>query len=125
MTRLQLRRLEPEPWGDRLSRARQRAGYRGVRQVEGILYPHVTKSALTRLEAFGDVPSAPKDRSRAALVLLLYGYELEDFDLGDTDIPPAIDLRVLERLRRSSTKCYLTDLMSNTERYLTAQAVAA
>jgi hypothetical protein len=106
MTRLQLQRLELEPWGDRMSRARRRAGYRGVRQVEEILYPHVSKSALTRLEAFHEVPLATKDRSRAALVVLLYGYELDDFDLGDTDIPPAIDLRVLERLRRASTKWY-------------------
>jgi hypothetical protein len=38
---------------------------------------------------------------------MLYGYNLEDFGLTEADVPPAMDMKVLERLRRSSTKWYL------------------
>jgi hypothetical protein len=108
MTRLQLRQLGPEPWGDRMTRARQAARL-NVRQVEEVLFPHVSRSALIRLEALQEVPTARKDRGRAALVLLLYGFELEEFQIVEADIPPAIDLRALERLRKSSsTTWYLT-----------------
>jgi hypothetical protein len=79
-----------------------------VRDVEEILFPHISKSALIRLEAFAEEPPGRKDRSRAALVLLLYGYELDEFGLTEADIPPAIDFKVLERLRRSSTKWFTT-----------------
>jgi hypothetical protein len=105
MAQLQLRRLGPEPWGGRLTRARVSAGL-NVREVEEILFPHVSKSALIRLEAFEELPPGRKDRARTALVLLLYGYELEEFGVSEADIPPVIDLRALERLRRSSTKWY-------------------
>jgi hypothetical protein len=88
-----------------MTRARQAARL-NVREVEEILFPHVSKSALIRLEALPAVPAGRKDRGRAALVLLLYGFELEEFGLTDADIPPAIDLRALERLRRASTKWY-------------------
>ena len=93
-----------------MARARKQAGFSNVRQVEEVLFPHVSKSSLIRLERLDELPTARYDRARAALVLLLYGYDLEDFGLSKDDVPPAIDLRVLERLRRSSTKWYLTRL---------------
>jgi hypothetical protein len=112
MALLQGKRLGPEPWGRRLERARGKGQFR---QVEEILFPHVTKSALFRLEHREEVPTDRKDRARAAMVLLLYGYELEDFGLSEADVPPAIDLRVLDRLRRRaspSTKWYATALVA-------------
>lgn len=95
--------MGPEPWGRRLERARGKGQFR---QVDALLFPHVTKSALFRLEHLDEVPTDRKDRARAAMCVLLYGYDLEDFGLSEDDIPPAIDLRVLDRLRRSSTKWY-------------------
>jgi hypothetical protein len=98
MANVQQRRLGPEPWGDRVSRARQLAGF-NVREVEEILFPHISKSALIRLEALQEVPTSRKDRARAALVLILYGFDFDEFGVTEADIPPAIDLRALERLR--------------------------
>jgi hypothetical protein len=105
MALMQLKRLGPEPWGRRLERARGKATFT---EVQEILFPHISRSSLFRLEAFQDVPTARKDRARAALVLMLYGYNLEDFGLTEADIPPAMDMKVLERLRRSSTKWFTT-----------------
>jgi hypothetical protein len=107
MAHVQLRRLGPESWGNRLRRARQAVGLE-FRQVEEILFPHVSKSAVVRLEKRQEPPTYRKDRGRAALIVLLYGFELDDFDLSDADIPPAIDIEVLQSLRRRvpSTKWY-------------------
>jgi hypothetical protein len=74
-----------------------------VRDVEEILFPHISKSALIRLEAMRELPKARKDRARAALVLLLYGFgELDEFGLTEADIPPAIDYQVIESWRKST-----------------------
>ncbi len=56
------------------------------------------KSALVRLEALREVPTSRKDRARAALVLKLYGFELEEFGVSDADLPPVIDMRALDAL---------------------------
>ena len=104
MAQIAGRRLGPEPWGVRLRRARDEAGLT-VRDVEEVLFPHVSKSGVVRLERNQVVPTYRKDRGRAALVLVLYGFDLDDFGLSEADIPPVIDLRALERLRlrRKST----------------------
>ena len=81
-----------------MTRARINADF-NVRQVEEILFPHISKSALIRLEALQEIPTSRKDRARAALVLFLYGYEYEQFGVSETDLPPVIDWRALERLR--------------------------
>ncbi|HEY2303253.1 MAG TPA: hypothetical protein VGH66_15240 [Acidimicrobiales bacterium] len=99
MANLELRRLGPEPWGRRLERARYEAGLT-FREVEEILFPHISKSGVVRLERRWDAPTTRKDRGRAALVILLYGFELDDFEISEADIPPVIDLRALERMRK-------------------------
>jgi hypothetical protein len=91
-----------------MERARRAAGLQ-CREVERALFPHISKSALARLERLQNVPTGRKDRARAALVLMLYEFELSDFGLTEADIPPAIDLRALRKLAISSTK-WLTDL---------------
>jgi hypothetical protein len=93
-----LRRLRPEPWGDRLARARHEAEL-NVRQVEEVLFPHITKSSLIRLERLEEVPTDRRSRTRAALVLLLYGFELEGFGVDADDLPPLLDMAALSRLR--------------------------
>ena len=99
MANVELRRLGPEPWGRRLERARSDAGLT-FREVEEILFPHVSKSGVVRLERRQEAPTFRKDRARAALLLLVYGFELDDFELSEADIPPVIDLRALERIRK-------------------------
>jgi hypothetical protein len=95
---LGLRSLAPEPWGRRLARARVNAGY-NLRQVEAKLAPHVSRAGLARLEERDTVPVRRQDRARAILVLVLYGVDPTDFDLGPDDLPPATDLRALTKLR--------------------------
>lgn len=104
---MELRRLGPEPWGRQMERARSSTGMT-FSQVEEILFPHISRSALVRLERLQEIPTGRKDRARAALVLLLYGFDLEQFGLSQADIPPAIDLRVLERLRQAKSSGWLT-----------------
>lgn len=101
------RRLGPEPWGRRFRRGRENAG-RTIEGVAELLFPHVSRSAMVRLEARDDPPVDRKNRGRAALLTLFYGYDLDSFDLAEDDLPPAIDLRALERIRRTtaSTKCF-------------------
>lgn len=99
MPQIARRRLGPEPWGVRLRRARDEAGLT-VRQIEVVLFPHVSKSGVIRLEQRMEAPTFRKDRGRAALVLVLYGFDLEDFGLSEADLPPVIDMRALEALRR-------------------------
>jgi hypothetical protein len=86
----------------RLRRARDEAGLT-VRQIEEVLFPHVSKSGVIRLEQRGEPPTFRKDRGRAALLVLLYGFELDDFDLTEADVPPAMDLGVIDRLGRRAT----------------------
>lgn len=83
----------------RLRRARDEAGLT-VRQVEEVLFPHISKSGVIRLERHQTAPTYRKDRGRAALLVLLYGFELDDFDLEEGDVPPATDLREVDRLSR-------------------------
>ncbi|HSS11565.1 MAG TPA: hypothetical protein VLL25_16890 [Acidimicrobiales bacterium] len=105
MAPLTLRRLSPESWGDRLGRAIKECGLT-MREIQEVLFPHVSKSGVARLVKRQEAPTYRKERARAALIVYLCGYELEEFDLSPADMPPAIDLRALERIRRAmpSTK---------------------
>lgn len=91
-----------------MSRARKTAGFRDVRDVQTILYPLVTKSALIRLERLQEAPTARPDRARAALCLLLYGYQLDDFAVSDDDLPPAIDREQIWELRAGASTRWFT-----------------
>jgi len=95
---LGLRALPPETWGRRLARARTNAGF-NLRDVEERLAPYISRATLNRLEALETEPVRRQDRSRAFLVLILYGINPADFGLGPDDRPPAMDLRALSRLR--------------------------
>ena len=78
-----------------------------MRQIEIVLLPHISKAGVSRLERRHEAPTFRKDRGRAALLVRLYGFDLEDFDLTEADLPPAIDLRMLDRLGRVAlrSKC--------------------
>jgi hypothetical protein len=99
MAVMELQKLGPEPWGRRMERARHNAHLQ-FREVEEQLFPHISKSALVRLERLDEVPTQRKDRARAALVLMLYGYDPEDFEIDIGDLPPVIDRKALDKLRR-------------------------
>lgn len=81
-----------------MTRAREAAEFT-IRQVEEVLFPHVGRSSLVRLEDRQEVPTDKRGRARAALVLLLYGFELTDFGVSDDDLPAMIDTKALAALR--------------------------
>ena len=60
------------------------------------------------MERNHEAPTYRKDRGRAALLVLLYGFELDDFDLSEDDLPPAIDRREIDRLARVAlrSRCF-------------------
>jgi hypothetical protein len=89
-----LTRLGPEPWGCRLTRAREAAGLT-VRDVDRMTGSYVTKSALSRLEDMVAVPEKIADRRRALVALLLYRVDPTDFGLGPEDVPPLIDINAV------------------------------
>jgi len=95
---LGLRTLPPETWGRRLARARANAGL-NLRDVEEMLTPYVSRATLNRLESRDTAPHRNQDRSRAFLVLIVYGIDPADFGLKPDDRPPATDLRALSKLR--------------------------
>jgi len=97
LTEFQLRHLGPEPWGKRLTRAREDAGYT-MREVEDALRPHVSRTSIARLEDLDSVPSKPADRGRALMMLVFFGMDPNDFGLGPDDVPPLISLGDLYEL---------------------------
>lgn len=99
---LGLKSLAPESWGRRLARARAAAGY-NLRDVEKILSDYLSRATLNRLESLEVEPTNRRDRRRAFLVVVLYGWDPADFGLSPCDRPPAIDLKALARLRLRGT----------------------
>lgn len=110
MANSSVRRLGPEPWGAQLARARETAGLT-MREAVELLYPHVARTALYELERLEHPPEGRRDRARAALLIMLYDFALDDFGLSEADLPPAIDLAGIRRLALTSTggirnKCF-------------------
>lgn len=103
--------LTPEPWGARLARARDEAGWT-VRGVEAAMrgFPGMSRGSISRLESLESAPTGAKERHRALLLVLLYGYDPADFDLGPDDVPPLIDLNQIVDLGVSSTIWYYQTL---------------
>jgi hypothetical protein len=95
---LGLRPLPPETWGQRFTRARRIAGY-GLRDVEAKLLPLISRATLDRIEKLDDVPTRRQHRARAVVALVLYGFDPTEFELGTDDVPPAVDLRAVVKLR--------------------------
>lgn len=98
-----LRKLGPEPWGDRMRRARESVGFTH-RRVEEALAPHLSRSTVMRLEALASPPTSPRARAHAAMLLSLYGFDLADLELSADDLPPAVDRRALLRLVPDGTE---------------------
>lgn len=97
MAKIDLRKLGPEPWGGRLARAREEAGY-GLKDVATALPHWITKSTLNAFEHRSDPPTRSIDRARVVLALVLYGVDPAEFGLSITDDAPE-DGPPLERIR--------------------------
>jgi hypothetical protein len=87
--------LGPEPWGKRFARAR---GSATIRVVEDVLDSEFSRATITRLESLTEAPTKQRDRRRAYMLVVLYGYDPADFGLTDDDRPPVVNLRALRDL---------------------------
>lgn len=88
------KRLDPETWGEQMRRARRRAGNPTLDHMADVLsrWASVDKATLSRLERLATPPHDEARRQRAALMLVLYGFGLEDFQLTADDVPRGIDV---------------------------------
>lgn len=96
--------LAPEPWGARLLRAREQAGYtlRELDRASDVL--DFGRGPIHAMEQMTTVPAKPMWRRRAFTYLTFLGFDPADFDLTDDDAPRVIDLRALRDLGTSPTK---------------------
>lgn len=104
MSDLALARLGDERWGERVRRARERAGLT-VRQAAELVCAVTPTSyrSIARLEEEWDVPSERRQLT-AYIAVLAYGYDPADFGLDATPASRLINrrevLRILTRVRK-------------------------
>jgi hypothetical protein len=93
-----LRHMPPEPWGRRLSRAREDLADLNLDQAAALagFWMRTTRSTVQRLETLQAVPTGPKSGSKRQLAYVLclaYRVDPADFDLSPDDLPPGIKIR--------------------------------
>jgi transcriptional regulator with XRE-family HTH domain len=88
---LQLSELDEETWGERVRRARERAGLtlRQAAQLVGEVHPTSFRS-IARLEEEKRPPAARRQLT-AYITLLGYGYDPDAFGLADTPASTLVD----------------------------------
>lgn len=99
-------RLRPEPWGSKIQRAREDAGYTLRDLDRARRHLGFGRGPIHTLESMEEVPTEQEWRTRAYLLVTLMGYDPADFELGDDDAPTVIDLRTLSDLGVSPTNWY-------------------
>lgn len=95
--------LGPEPWGNRFARAREDSGH--TIRTAAMALGQFSHATVTRLEALDEEPTKLRDRQRAFMLLVLYGYDPEEFGLGPEDVPPVIDLKKVRDLGNPEFCC--------------------
>lgn len=87
----QLRTLQPEAWGDRMRRARDRRPVNAVEERISRIVP-VGRNTIVRLERMQAPPTDRRRRLIAVLALLSYGIDPRDlgFDPAE-DLPSGLD----------------------------------
>lgn len=95
----QLPSLPPEPWGDKLRRARGRLTQPQAAELAGRYIAQPDAATISRLEKRDAVPADRRRRNLAYILCLVYGVSPTDLDVGPDDAPSAmvIDLRDLRR----------------------------
>lgn len=94
-----LRRLDPEPWGSRMTRARETSRFapslkKAATWIGGKTRP-ISEATISRLESRTTVPSDQSRRRTAFLLCLLYEVEPADLDLTPDDGPDELEVRRL------------------------------
>lgn len=93
---LHLRSLPPEPWGQRLHRARRLHHLTQDEAAERLAnYIATTGATISRLESLDEAPASSKRRQLAWALCVSYGVSPDDLDLSDEDRPPLAVTRSL------------------------------
>lgn len=102
--------LTEETWGERLARARRRAGlkYREVAAALARVWP-VSYTTIMRLESLAEPPPDSRRRAVAFLVVSAYGFDPSDFGLASSDLPPGIDPERVRDLLKRKMACSRTE----------------
>lgn len=102
----QLRRLDDEPFGSRLRRAREASGIELRTAAESISQLMFTShTRLNRLEKMDKPPADPQRRALAYLAMLVYGFDPSQLGLSPEDLPKGLRANAaLEALLRS--RCF-------------------
>lgn len=124
------RSLPPEPWGDRLRRARQTAPVgrisqeQAARWIQAATMRPIENSTISRLESSAELPADPGRRRNAYLLCVLYEIDPAELGLGPDDGPGELAERRLRREARDAAKAAGIGprRAAATLRYLVAQA---
>lgn len=93
---LHLRPLPPEPWGQRLHRARRLQHLTQDEAAEHLAnYLATTGATISRLESLEESPKSAKRRQLAWALCVSYGVSPDEMDLTDEDRPPMAVTRSL------------------------------
>lgn len=87
---LQLDRLPPETWGQRLQRAREHIAGLSLQAASvalGEMGWEVSYMTLSRIEKLDQPPVSRKHRQHAIFALVVYGLDPADFELSLDELP--------------------------------------
>ena len=102
---IRLMRLDEERWGERIRRARERAGLTVREAADLVSQIHETSyRSIARLEEL-HVPPTGRRQLLAYLALLAYGYDPDDFGLGDSPASKLVNRREVIRAIAESSRC--------------------
>lgn len=88
MSTAELQALDAETWGERIGRARSRAGLSLKEAASRVSdFIPVSYASIMRLENLGSEPPDAKRRAVAFLTLVAYGYNPAEFGLSRSDVP--------------------------------------
>lgn len=95
-----LRRLNPEPWGSRLIRARETSRFsptqgKAAEWISRATSRPISSATISRLESRDTLPPDRSRRATAYLLCLLYELDPADLDLSPDDGPNELEVRRL------------------------------
>lgn len=93
-----LKAAPPELWGRRVQRCRKQV-ISSTEAIEDLTDGYITSSTLGRIEALAEPPTRRAARQKATVVLVMCGYDPEDFGLSLADLPSLFTVEQLLDLR--------------------------
>ena len=95
---IELRRLGPETFGQRLRRAREASQVEFRAAADAISeFAFVSTATLARFERLDDLPADRRRRALVYLAVVTYGFDPTDFGLSDAELPGGLDPKVVRR----------------------------